>query len=86
MLVDIVETIAVLVLLGIPLGLTAWAFLDAAARPRWVWAFAERRQVVWMCAIGFGVLTVIGGLIISSWYLVRVRSALAAIEAGNLGR
>ncbi len=84
MLLDIVETLAVLVLLSIPLALSAWAFLDAAARPGWVWAFAQRRQVVWMCAIGFGVLTVLGGLAISGWYLSRVRPSLMAIESGDL--
>ena len=85
MLLDIALTGLFLALLSIPLALTAWAFLDAASRPTWVWAFAGRRQVVWMCAIAFGVLTVIGGLAISGYYLRRVRSELMAIEAGDLG-
>lgn len=83
MLVDVVLTVGVLVLLAIPLAITGWAFLDAASRPRWVWAFAGRRQLVWMCVVAFGILTVIGGLLISGYYLTRVRPQLAAIERGD---
>lgn len=84
MLVDIGLTAVLMIALSIPLGVTTWAFLDAAKRPRWVWAFCGRRQVVWMGAIAFGVLTVIGGLIISGWYLARIRPELAAVEGGDL--
>ena len=66
-----------------PLAITMWAFLDAAKRPGWVWAFSGRRQVLWLAAVAFGVLTVIGGLAISGYYLTRVKPQLAAIEAGN---
>jgi len=76
---------ATLVVVSIPLAITAWAFLDAANRPRWVWAFSGRRQVLWMSVIGFGLLTIVGGLAISGYYLTRVRPGLAALESGNLG-
>lgn len=66
-----------------PLGVSVWALLDAAKRPRWAWALAERRQVVWMAVIMAGVLSVIGGLLISGWYLVKVRPVIAAAEAGD---
>lgn len=85
MIVDVAVTAVLLVVLAIPLGVTGWAFLDAASRAKWVWAFAGRRQVVWMCGIAFGILTVIGGLAISGYYLVRVRKELAAVEAGDFG-
>ena len=48
-----------------PLGLSLWALLDAAHRPEWAWALAGRRRVVWIAAIMFGILTVVGGLLIS---------------------
>jgi hypothetical protein len=37
-----------------------------------------------MAAIMFGVLTVIGGLIISAWYLTSVRPRIADAERGDL--
>lgn len=86
MIVDVAVTVVLLAVLAIPLGITGWAFLDAASRPKWVWAFAGRRQVVWMCGIAFGILTVIGGLAISGYYLLRVRNELAAVEAGDFGQ
>ena len=85
MLVDVALTTLMLLALSIPLGITAWAFLDAAHRPRWAWAFAGRNQVVWMVVIAAGIITVIGGLAISGWYLLRIRPRLAAIEAGDFG-
>ncbi|MGI9621494.1 MAG: hypothetical protein ACR2PK_01560 [Acidimicrobiales bacterium] len=84
MLLDVLLTVVLLVVLSIPLAITAWAFLDAASRPKWVWAFCGRRQIVWMCGIAFGVLTVVGGLLISGYYLKRVRSELARVESGDL--
>ncbi|MEM7285584.1 MAG: hypothetical protein AAF480_04460 [Actinomycetota bacterium] len=83
MIVDVVLAAVLLTVFAIPLALTGWAFLDAASRPKWVWAFAGRRQVLWMCGIAFGLLTVIGGLAISGYYLVRVRTELAAVERGE---
>src|SRR3546814_8997924 len=56
---------------AIPLSLTVWALLDAARRPQWAWALTERRQVVWMAVIMFSALTVIGGVVVSAWYLLK---------------
>jgi hypothetical protein len=67
-----------------PLSLTVWSLLDAARRPEWAWALAGRRQVVWMAAIMFGALTVVGGLLLCTWYLTRVRHEVAAAEEGQI--
>jgi hypothetical protein len=69
---------------AIPLGLTLWALLDAARRPQWAWALAERRQVVWMAAIMLGTLTVVGGMLLCAWYLTRIRHEVAAAEDGRI--
>jgi hypothetical protein len=69
---------------AIPLSLTVWALLDAARRPEWAWALCGRRQVVWMAGIMFSALTVIGGVIVSTWYLTKVRHQIAAAEDGQL--
>jgi hypothetical protein len=37
-----------------------------------------------MAAIMFGVLTVIGGLIISAWYLTSIRPRIRAAEEGDV--
>lgn len=71
-------------LAAVPLSITAWALLDAARRPQWAWALAGRRQVVWMAAILFGTFSVVGGLILSVWYLANVRHEIAAAEEGRL--
>ncbi|MEM7092874.1 MAG: hypothetical protein AAF567_07720 [Actinomycetota bacterium] len=69
---------------SIPIVLSTWALLDAARRPAWAWAFANRSQLGWLAAIGFGVVLLIPGLFIASWYLLRVRPVVARVEAGNL--
>jgi hypothetical protein len=69
---------------AIPLGLTGWALLDAAGRPQWAWALAGRRQVVWMAGIMFAAATVIGGLLVSGWYLAKVRHEIADAEEGRI--
>jgi hypothetical protein len=76
----------VLVLLCVPLALSGWAFLDAAKRPQWAWAMTRHRQVVWMAAIMFGALLLPVGLAVSTYYLRRVRLAVAAAEAGDVTR
>lgn len=68
----------------IPLGISVWALLDAAHRPEWAWALAGRRRVAWMVAIMFGIFTVIGGLVISAWYLTSVRPRIRAAEEGDV--
>ena len=69
---------------AIPLSISVWALLDAARRPQWAWALAGRRQVVWMAAILFGTFSVVGGLVLSVWYLANVRHEIAAAEEGRL--
>ncbi len=69
---------------AVPLAISCWALLDAAHRPSWTWAMTRHRQAAWMAAILFGVLTVIGGLAISLWYLAKVRPVLAGVEAGDV--
>jgi hypothetical protein len=69
---------------AIPLSLTIWALLDAAHRPQWAWALAGRRQVVWMAGIMFSALTLLGGLIVSTWYLTRIRHEIEAAEDGEI--
>ncbi|MEX2292569.1 MAG: hypothetical protein WD691_02175 [Acidimicrobiales bacterium] len=69
---------------ALPLSLTVWALLDAARRPQWAWALAGRRQVVWMAGIMFAAVTVIGGIVVSSWYLLRVRYEIKAAEDGRI--
>lgn len=69
---------------AIPIGISLWALLDAARRPRWAWALSGRRQIVWMAMIMFGALSLVGGLLISGWYLVKVRPALARVEGGDI--
>lgn len=73
-----------LIILSIPLAISLAAFLDAAKRPQWVWAFCGRRQVLWISVILFAILSVVGGLLISSWYLLKVRPQLAAVEEGDV--
>jgi len=83
-LTSLVWAILVTAFLALPLALSLWALLDAARRPQWAWALAERRQVVWMASILFGALLVPVGLAISLWYLVRIRPEVAAAERGEL--
>jgi len=81
-IVELFTTIAVTAAACVPLAISLWALLDCARRPQWAWALAGRRQVVWMAAICLGLLTVVGGLAVSGWYLVRVRPVVARAEAG----
>jgi hypothetical protein len=68
----------------IPLGVSLWALLDAAHRPEWAWALAGRRRVVWIVVILLGIFTLVGGLLISGYYLVSVRPRIAAAEDGDI--
>lgn len=84
-MLDVLRTLGLLLLLSIPLGVSLWALLDAANRKAWVWALLGRRQVVWMVMIILGIFTLVAGLLISGFYLLRVRPELRAIENGDLG-
>jgi hypothetical protein len=75
--------IAWVLVLTAPLAVSAWALLDAARRPRWTWAFAARPQVGWMTAIMLTAIIPALGVAVSTFYLVRVRRQLAAVEAGR---
>ena len=70
--------------LCIPIGLSVWALLDCAKRPRWAWALTPRSQQVWMFAILCGMLLVPVGLGISAYYLARVRPEIAGAENGEI--
>lgn len=72
-----------LVVALVPISLSVWALLDCARRPSWAWSLAERSQVAWLGAIAFGIMLLGVGLVISVWYLVRVRPTIAAVEAGD---
>lgn len=82
---DVARALVVAIAFSVPLGITVWALLDAARRPQWAWALAERRQVVWLALILAGGLSVVGGLVISGWYLTKVRPVIRAVEDGDLG-
>jgi hypothetical protein len=70
-------------LASVPLGLSLWALLDCARRPAWAWALTTRSQPVWMATILVGILLVPVGLVVSGWYLVRIRAEVAGAEAGR---
>lgn len=82
---DVAWAVVVTVLACVPIGISLWALLDAARRPRWVWALSRHPQTPWMAAVAAGVLLTVVGLAISLWYLIRIRPDLAAIERGDLG-
>lgn len=81
---DLGVAVVVASVFAFPLGVSLWALLDAARRPQWAWALAGRRQVVWMAGILFGMFSVVGGLVLSAWYLTKVRPVVAAAEDGDL--
>jgi len=81
---DLLGAVLTTAIFCIPLVISGWAFLDAARRPSWAWALASRNQAAWMAAVAVGVVTVIGGLIISGVYLTRIRPQIAAAEDGRL--
>jgi hypothetical protein len=77
-------TIAVTAVLCIPLGISLWALLDAARRPAWAWSLADRNQAMWIAFVLVGFCSVVGGVAISAFYLLRVRPRIAAAEEGRL--
>jgi hypothetical protein len=80
----IAGALTVTVLLSIPLAVTVWALLDAARRPQWAWALAGRSQVGWMAGIIVAALTLVGGIAVSCWYLLKVRPDVADAEDGRI--
>jgi hypothetical protein len=83
LLLDHPGAIVLAVLASIPIGISLWALLDAARRPQWAWALAERSQVGWMAAVLFGMFFLVPGLAVSLWYLSKVRPAIADAEEGR---
>lgn len=81
---EILGELVLVVFVSIPLAISLWALLDCARRPGWAWSLAERSQQMWMAAILCGILSVLGGLVISTYYLMRVRPDVADVEAGKL--
>jgi hypothetical protein len=81
---DLAATAGGLLVLGIPLAISVIALLDAARRPQWAWSLADRNQLMWLAMILVGVLSVVLGLGISGWYLLRVRPVVAAAERGEV--
>jgi hypothetical protein len=80
---DLFRTIAVTAVLCVPLAISIWALLDCVNHPQWAWALAGRRQLIWLMAILFGTLCAGLGVVVSIWYLVRVRPVVAAAERGG---
>ena len=69
---------------ALPLALTVYALLDAARRPQWAWALADRNQALWLALIMMGVFSVLGGVAVCGWYLLRVRPVVAGAEDGRI--
>lgn len=76
----------VVVLISIPVLTTLWALLDAAQRPRWVWALRGRSQVNWMAGIMFSSILFPIGLAVVLYYLIQVRAELHMLEGGDLSQ
>lgn len=73
-------------LASVPLGISLWALLDIARRPAWAWGLSGRNRLGWMAAVLVGMCSVVGGLVISGIYLLRVRPAVADAENGVVDR
>lgn len=71
-------------LAAIPLGISVWALLDIAHRPAWAWGLSRHNRIGWMAAVLLGMWSVVGGLVISGIYLLRIRPQVADAEAGRL--
>jgi hypothetical protein len=80
----LLKVLVTTIVAAIPLALSMWALLDAARRPEWAFALARRSRTAWVAATGFGILFCGPGVIISLWYLLKVRPGVAAAESGRL--
>ncbi|MBI2705432.1 MAG: hypothetical protein HYX32_09110 [Actinobacteria bacterium] len=69
---------------SLPLALSVWALLDVARRPAWAWGLSGRDRVLWLFAILAGILCVPVGVMLSAWYLLRVRPVVAGVERGRI--
>jgi hypothetical protein len=80
----LLKVLATTIVAAIPLALSLWALLDAARRPEWAFALACRSRTAWVAATGFGILFCGPGVVLSLWYLLKVRPGVAAAESGRL--
>jgi len=69
---------------ALPALVSLATLLDAARRPAWVWAFANRNRAYWIGMAGLGVLFCVVGVVVAVLWWGRVRRQLGAIEAGRL--
>ena len=83
--IDVLVVIGAICLSSIPLGLSLWALLDAAGRPAWAFAYLGRSRTLWIVVTMLGTFTIVGGMAIAIWYLVRVRPQVRDTEEGRLG-
>jgi hypothetical protein len=81
---DLAVTISVICIVAAPLAWSIAALLDAAHRPEWVWALAGRARLLWMLLILFGVIVLPMGIVVSGWYLLRIRPELRNTEEGKI--
>lgn len=84
MLSSFLWTVVVISVSAMPLALSVWALLDCTRRPGWAWGLSGHDRVVWLTAILVGLLCVIGGVIVSGWYLLWIRPDVAAAEEGRI--
>ena len=81
-MIAVLNAIGFWILVGSPLILALLAFLDAARRPAWAWALAERRQVLWMAMIGGATITWVGGALAAILYAFTARPRVRDAENG----
>lgn len=84
MLLDVVVMAGSIVVFSLPLGLSVWALLDAAHRPEWAFALANRSRTTWVALNAAGIFVCAAGVLVAAWYLLRVRPVVAAAETGRL--
>jgi hypothetical protein len=81
----LVREVMLIAIASVPLAISLWALLDIARRPAWAWSLSGRNRVAWMAAVLVGMCSVVGGLVISGIYLLRIRPAVADAEDGRFG-
>jgi hypothetical protein len=81
----LVREVMLITIASVPLAISLWALLDIARRPAWAWSLSGRNRVAWMAAVLVGMCSVVGGLVISGIYLLRIRPAVADAENGRFG-
>jgi uncharacterized membrane protein len=77
--------VVLVTLSAIPLGLSLWALLDITRRPAWAWGLAGRNRLLWLVLVLLGTCSIVGGMLVSGWYLLRIRPEVADAEAGRFG-